>query len=129
MFPHGLEAPACPGLSFALGPVAFAVRSVQADCRRCTSRILHLEPVPRATATVGGILALRDDAFKTHFASVHEDGRTVALDICSLNRMPGRALAEIDASVALRTGSGSPRRSSPFNSIRSKAYRNGSSSS
>src|SRR6516164_5117998 len=33
---------------------------------RCTSRIPHLEPVPRATATVGGILALRDDIFKPH---------------------------------------------------------------
>src|SRR5262245_62411823 len=33
--------------------------------------------------------------------------------ICSLNRMPGRALAAIDASVALRTSSGSRRRSSP----------------
>src|SRR5215470_8453161 len=48
---------------------------------RCTSRILHLEPVPRATATVGGILALRDDAFKTHFPSVREDGRAIALDV------------------------------------------------
>src|SRR5262244_4499496 len=44
--------------------------------------------------------------------------------ICSLNRMPGWALATIDASVALRTSSGSRRRSSPFSSIRSKAYRN-----
>jgi hypothetical protein len=33
----------------------------------------------------------------------------------------GRALARIDASVALRTSSGSRRKSSPFNSIRSKA--------
>src|SRR6516164_5627665 len=41
--------------------------------------------------------------------------------ICSLNRMPGLALAAtIDASVALRTSSGSRRRSSPFSSIRSK---------
>ena len=48
---------------------------------RCTSRILHLEPVPRATATVGGILALRDDAFKTHFASMGENGRAVAFNM------------------------------------------------
>src|SRR5262252_3650440 len=34
--------------------------------------------------------------------------------ICSLNRMPALALAAIDASVALRTSSGSRRRSSPF---------------
>jgi hypothetical protein len=44
--------------------------------------------------------------------------------MCSLNRMPGLALATIGASVALRTSSGSCRRSSPFSSIRSKAYRN-----
>jgi len=35
-----------------------------------------------------------------------ENGRAVA-SMCSLNRMPGRALATIDASVALRTSSGS----------------------
>src|SRR5246127_1699362 len=45
-----------------------------------------------------------------------------------LNRMPGLALATIDASVALRTWSGSRRRSSPFNSIRSKAWRKASPS-
>src|SRR5262249_22582846 len=44
--------------------------------------------------------------------------------ICSLNRMPEPALTTMDASVALRTSSGSRRRSSPFNSMRSKAYRN-----
>src|SRR5215831_3344406 len=44
--------------------------------------------------------------------------------VCSLNRIPRLALATIDASVALRTSSGSRRRSSPFSSIRSKAYRN-----
>src|SRR5262249_23387165 len=46
--------------------------------------------------------------------------------LCSVSRsrMPGLALATIDASVALRTSSGSRRRSSPFSSIKSKAYRN-----
>ena len=53
-----------------------------------------------------------------------EDGRAVAFHVCSLNLMPGLALGTIDASVALRTSSGSRRRSSPFCSIRSKAYRN-----
>jgi hypothetical protein len=48
---------------------------------RRTSRVLHLEPVGRAAGTVGGILALRYDAFKTHFASVREDGRAVAFDM------------------------------------------------
>jgi len=51
------------------------------DCRHSATRILHLEPVGRAAGTVGGILALRDDAFKTHFASVREDGRAVAFDM------------------------------------------------
>jgi hypothetical protein len=37
--------------------------------------------------------------------------------------MPGLAFATIDASVALRISSGSRRRSSPFSSIRSKAWR------
>jgi ABC-type uncharacterized transport system substrate-binding protein len=41
--------------------------------------------------------------------------------MCSLNRMPGPALASIISSVALRPSSGSRRRSSPFSSIRSKA--------
>jgi hypothetical protein len=37
-----------------------------------------------------------------------EDGRAVALaSMCSLNLNPGLALATIDASVALRTASGS----------------------
>src|SRR5215467_14482061 len=48
---------------------------------RCTSRILHLEPVPRATATVGGILALRHDAFEPHLACMSKDGRAVAFDM------------------------------------------------
>jgi hypothetical protein len=51
-----------------------------------------------------------------------EDGRAIVSDV--LVEMPGPALARIDASVALRTSSGSRRRSSPFNSIRSKANRN-----
>src|SRR5262249_24568875 len=37
-----------------------------------------------------------------------------APSICSLNLMPGAALPTIDASAALRTSSGSRRRSSPF---------------
>src|SRR6516164_5432562 len=44
--------------------------------------------------------------------------------MCSLNRMPEPALASTLTSAALRTSSGSRRMSSPFNSIRSKAYRN-----
>src|SRR5262245_59182446 len=44
-------------------------------------RVLHFEPIGRAAGTVGGLLALRDDALKTHFAGVREDGRAVALDM------------------------------------------------
>ena len=45
------------------------------------NRVLHFEPIGRAAGTVGRILALRDDAFTTHFASMREDDRTVALDV------------------------------------------------
>src|SRR5262249_41187757 len=41
--------------------------------------------------------------------------------MCSLKRRPRPALASILRSVALRTSSGSRRRSSPFSSMRSKA--------
>jgi hypothetical protein len=44
--------------------------------------------------------------------------------MCSLNRRPGAARLNTDANVAFLVSSGSRRRSSPFNSIRSKAYRN-----
>jgi len=47
---------------------------------RCI-RVLHFEPIGRAAGTVGGILALRDDALKTHLAGVGEDGRAVALHV------------------------------------------------
>ena len=60
-------------------------------------------------------------------AGVAEDGLTVAFHVL-LNRMPAPALANTDVSVTLRTWSGSRRRSSPFNSIRSKPYRNTRSS-
>ena len=90
--------------------------------RRCR-QVLHLEPIRRAAGAIHRVLALRHDAFESHLAGVGEDGRAVALNML-LNRMPGLALATIDASAALRTSSGSRRRSSPFSSIRSKAYRN-----
>jgi hypothetical protein len=48
------------------------------------------------------VLELRENAFEAKLAGMGEDGRAVAL-ICSLKRMPGPALARIDASVALRT--------------------------
>src|SRR5262249_43088031 len=45
------------------------------------SRILHFEPIGRATGTVGGALALRDDAFEAKLAGMGEDGRAVALRV------------------------------------------------
>src|SRR5215510_3734664 len=44
---------------------------------RCI-RVLHFEPIGGAAGTVGGVLALRDDAFKAELASMGEDGRAVA---------------------------------------------------
>src|SRR6266699_460354 len=89
---------------------------------RCI-QVFHFKPVGQAAGTVGRILPLRDNAFEAKLAGMGKDGRTIAFDML-VDRMPGRALARIDASVALRTCSGSRRRSSPFNSMRSKAVRN-----
>src|SRR5262245_23348874 len=44
-------------------------------------RVFHFEPIGRAAGTVGGALALRDDAFEAKLAGVVEDGRAVALDM------------------------------------------------
>jgi hypothetical protein len=88
----------------------------------------RLGPVLNGSGTVGGILALRDDTFEAELAGMGEDGRAVALDML-VEPDAGAGLATIDANVALRTSSGSRRRSSPFSSIRSKAYRNVLSSS
>src|SRR5215471_2074183 len=90
-------------------------------------RVFHFEPVGRAARTVGRALPLRHGTFEPHLAGMGEDSRAIPLDML-VNRMPGRALATMDASVALRTWRGSRRRSSPFNSMRSKAYRNTSPS-
>ena len=90
--------------------------------RRCI-RVLHFEPIGRAAGTIGRILALRHDAFEAELAGMVEDGRAIALDML-VEPDAGPALASTLASVALRTSSGSRRRSSPFSSIRSKAYRN-----
>jgi hypothetical protein len=73
--------------------------------------VLHLEPIGRAARTVGRVLPLRHDTFEPHLGGMGEDGRAISLD-SSLNRMPGPALASTLASVALRTSSGSRRRSS-----------------
>src|SRR5262245_31910186 len=56
-----------------------------------SARILHLEPLRRAPRAIRRVLALRYDSFKPHLAGMSEDGRAVAFDVCSLNRMPGLA--------------------------------------
>src|SRR5262249_26893116 len=47
---------------------------------RCI-QVLHFDPIGRAAGAVGGILALRDNAFKPELAGMDEDGRAVALDM------------------------------------------------
>jgi hypothetical protein len=44
-------------------------------------RVLHFKPIGGAAGTVGGVLALRDDAFEAKLAGMGEDGRAVALDV------------------------------------------------
>ena len=59
-------------------------------------------------------------AFEAKLAGMGEDGWAVALDML-VEPDAGSDLGHIDASVALRTSSGSRRRSPPFKSMRSKA--------
>src|ERR1700742_3851065 len=82
--------------------------------------ILHLDPVPRPTRTVGRGEPLRHHALEAHAARVPEDRSAVIVGV----------IAEHDAEPAppsnltrrfLRSPSGLPRRSSPSNSMRSKA--------
>jgi hypothetical protein len=76
----------------------------------------------RCVGLLGGVLPLRNNAFEPELAGVAKRGLAVALHVL-VDRMPDPALASISSSVALRPSSGSRRRSSPFSSIRSKAYR------
>src|SRR5262245_60667238 len=67
----------CPALSpFLFTPILLCF---PLHCR--SRRVLHLEPIGRATGTVGGIPTLRHDTFKPHLAGMGEDGRTVALHV------------------------------------------------
>ena len=70
---------------------------------RCI-RVLHFEPIGRAAGTVGGILALRDDAFKTHFASMGEDPRAPSCFRC------GRTVS-LPRVIQSKTGMAQPRSS------------------
>jgi len=74
-------------------------------------RVLHLEPMRRAPRAIHRVLTLRHDAFESHLAGMGEDGRAVALHVL-VEAQARPALASILRSVALRTSSGSRRRSS-----------------
>src|SRR5262249_60700481 len=69
-------APGNLGLSPSSSPPPILLRF---PLHRRASRILHLEPVRRATGTEGGVLALRDDAFEAKLAGMGEDGRAVGI--------------------------------------------------
>src|SRR5437868_11254213 len=91
------------------------------DRRR--ARILHLEPTARAAAAVRRALPLRDHAFEPQLAGVLKHDRTVTLDVV----IEPNALASPGQDVrqsCLADFEGARRRSAPFSSIRSKAYRN-----
>ena len=84
-------------------------------------RVLALDPVRRAPRSIARVAALRHDAFEAELAGVLRTRAGLLSSRCSLNRRPDAARASRLASVALRTASGSRRRSSPSSSIRSKA--------
>src|SRR5262249_49481469 len=86
---------------------------------RFTRRVLHLEPIRRAAGAIRRALALRDDAFKTHFASVGEDARAVAFDML-VEAQAKASFGQHTSKRVLAHFSGPRRMSPPFNSIRSK---------
>jgi hypothetical protein len=43
--------------------------------------VFHLKPIGPAAGTVGGTLALRDNAFEAELAGMGEDGRAVAFNM------------------------------------------------
>jgi hypothetical protein len=64
----------------------------------------------RANAlTDSGVPVLRDNALQRHLAGVAKSGFAVSCSMCSFRRKPSAALARTEASVALRTFSGSRR--------------------
>src|SRR5438045_1612889 len=77
--------------------------------RRC--RVLELEPILRSAGTVARAEPLRDDAFEAHLACVPEHRRAILVLDVPFSRKPEAAFARTEASVALRTSSGSRRRS------------------
>src|SRR5262249_29168007 len=110
--------------------------------------VLHLEPIGRPAGAVGRVVPLGDNAFEAklagmapfatrdraaHGAPLHVLRRRQSppgakhglaeRSMCSLSRMPASALARIISSVAFRLPSVTRLKSSPFSSLRSKAYR------
>src|SRR5262249_25384389 len=65
----------------ALSPFPFSPILLFFPLHRWCIQVLHFKPVGGAPRTVGGILALRHDAFEPQLAGVGEDGRAVALDV------------------------------------------------
>src|SRR5262249_17073908 len=90
--------------------------------RRCVG-VLHFEPIGRAPRAIGRLLPLRHDAFESHLAGVGEDGRAVAFQML-VEAQAKASFGQHTSKCGLRTSIGSRRLSSPFSSIRSKAYRN-----
>jgi hypothetical protein len=101
----------------ALAPILFGFPLY----RRCV-RVLALDPMRRAPRAIARVLALRHDALQSYLAGMGKDGGAVSLNVL-VEVQAGRGLATTEASVALRTSSGSRRRSSPFNSIRFKGIK------
>jgi hypothetical protein len=79
-------------------------------------RVLALQPIRGAAGAVGRALTLGHDAFESELAGMLEDERAVFLDV-----LVKLALARIFTNLALGRSIGSPRKSSPFGSITSKA--------
>src|SRR5262249_18068953 len=82
-----LTLPPSPPESLAPGNLALSPSSsppsilLRFPLHRRASRILHLEPIGRASWTVARVLALRDNAFEAHFAGMGEDGRAITLHV------------------------------------------------
>jgi len=89
--------------------------------KRSARRIVELPSLPERLAYQR--MQLRG-SLQPHLAGVPEDNVTLGCSRCSFRRTPCLALRRMLANVALRTSIGSRRRSVPFSSSWSKAYRN-----
>jgi hypothetical protein len=99
-------------------PPAALFLSLAAYCR--CSRVLHFHPTVGAPGAVGRAEALRDDTLAAKRADVLEHDRALAAVVLVENDASCGSRSSV-ASAALRCSTGVRRRSSPSNSIRSKA--------